>query len=78
MDHTSEFSRIAQSPPAMDLSGGMVSEDSFTVRRNSPAVADAVDFQLDSFLSTAILGSTSWLGRGTSGSLSALMVEVPA
>ena len=66
MDHTSEFSRIAQRPPTTDLSGGKASEDSFTARRNNLAVADVVDLQFDAFLSGVALGSTVRLGRTTS------------
>ena len=44
-DRTSQFSRIKQRPPAIDLSGGKASAESLTPRRNNLAVADAVDFQ---------------------------------
>ena len=60
------FSRIVRRP-VTDLSGGKASEDSFTARRDNFAVADAVDFQFDSFLSGVALGSTIWLGLATSG-----------
>ena len=64
---TSQFSRMKQRPPATDLSGPKASAESLTPRRNSPAVADAVDFQFDLFLSP-VLGSfllgggPSWTG----------------
>ena len=58
---------IAQRPPTTDLSGGKASEVSFTVRRSNLAVADTVDFQFDSLLSAAALGSTLSSGRRTSG-----------
>jgi len=69
-EHTSQFSRIKQRPPATDLSGPKASADSLTPRRSSLAVADAVDFQPD-FLSSAVFGSllpglgASWVGFGT-------------
>jgi len=62
-NHTSQFSRIAQSPPTTDLSGGKASADSFIVRRSNLAVADAVDFQ-SNLLSPVAPGSLS-LGRST-------------
>jgi len=51
--HTSQLSRIAQSPAAADLSGGKASEALSTVRRNSLAAEVAVDFQFDSSLGVA-------------------------
>jgi len=46
-EHTSQLSRIAQSPPATDLRGGKASEALSTVRRNNFAAEAAVDFQFD-------------------------------
>ena len=63
---------MKQSPPATDLSGPKASAVSLTPRRKSPAVAAAVDFQSDLFLS-AVLGSllsgggSSWAGLAISG-----------
>lgn len=57
-DHTSQFSRIKQRPPATDLSGGNASDDPLTPWRNNLAVADALDFQRDPFLS-AVSGTFS-------------------
>lgn len=70
-DHTSKLSRIAQRPPATDLSGGKASDVSFTVRRSNLAVADTVDLRFDSFLFAAALGSTLSSERRTSGPWSA-------
>ena len=47
VDRTSQLSRIAQSPPATDLSGGKASEALSTVRRNNFAAEDAVFFHSD-------------------------------
>jgi len=66
MDHTSQLSRIAQSPPTTDLSGGKASEDFSTVRRNNLAAEDAVCFQ--SGMSLDVVAST-WAGSGTAGSV---------
>jgi len=41
--HTSQLSRIAQSPAAADLSGGKASEALSTVRSNNFAAEAAVD-----------------------------------
>ena len=46
---TSQFSRMKQSPPAADLSGGKASAESLTPRRSNFAVAEAVDFQFNFF-----------------------------
>ena len=64
---TSQFSKMKQSPPATDLSGPKASEESLTPRRNSLAVADAVDFQSDLFLSSVPCSllfeeGSSWTG----------------
>ena len=74
-DHTSQFSRMKQRPPATDLRGPKVSAESLTPRRSSLVVADAVDFQFDFFSSAAALGSPLLLGRVV-GTLSET-VEVP-
>jgi len=58
VDHTSQLSRIAQSPAATDLSGGKASEARSTVRRNNLAAEAAVDFQFDSSLGVAGLSWT--------------------
>ena len=50
---TSQWARIAESPPATDLRGGKASEDSFTTLKANLVVAYAVDFQLGLFLDTA-------------------------
>jgi len=71
-EHTSQFSRMKQRPPATDLSGPKASADSLTPRRSSLAVADVVDFQPD-FFSSAVFGSlllgwgASRVGLGTAG-----------
>jgi len=65
--NTSQFSKIKQRPPAIDLSGGRASAESLTPQRSNLAVADAVDFQFDSFSSAAALGSTLSPGRTSSG-----------
>ena len=57
MDHTSQWSRIAERLPATDLRGGKTSEDSFTMLIPNLVAEYAVDFQLDSSLYDA-LGST--------------------
>jgi len=66
-DRTSQFSRIKQRPPATDLSGGKASAEFLTPRRSNFAVADAVDFQLDLFSSTATLDSALPPGQTTAG-----------
>jgi len=71
-EHTSQFSKIKQRPPATDLSGLRASADLLTPRRSSLAAADAVDFQFDFFLSAAfgslLLGwGASWVGLKTAG-----------
>ena len=58
VNHTSQLSRIAQSPPATDLSGGKASEALSAVRRNSLAAEATVGFQLDSSLGVAALSWT--------------------
>ena len=75
--HTSQLSRIKQRPPATDLSGPKASADSFTPRSSNLAVADAVDLQLDLFLSAAALGSEFSSGRTSPGTRSGT-VEVSA
>jgi len=62
VDHTSQLSRIAQSPAATDLRGGKASEALSTVRRSNLAVEDAVCFQSDLSL------DATWVGSGTTGS----------
>ena len=55
--HTSQWSRIADSPPTTDLRGGKASEDPFTMLMANLVVAYAVDFQFVLFSGTAF-GST--------------------
>ena len=55
--HTSQWSKIAESPPTTDLRGGKTSEDSFTMLMANLVVAYAVDFQFVLFSDTAF-GST--------------------
>jgi hypothetical protein len=57
MDCTSQCCRMAERPPATDLSGGKASEDSFTRLMANLVVEYAVDFQSD-LLSCAAVGST--------------------
>jgi len=57
MDHTSQWFRIAERPPAMDLRGGKASADSFTILMANLVAEYAVDFWRD-FFSYAALGST--------------------
>jgi len=64
-DHTSQLSRMAQRPPATDLSGGKASEALSTARRNNLVAEDVVCFQSD--LSLDLVAST-WAGSGTAGS----------
>ena len=70
-DHTSQLSRIKQRPPTRDFSGGNTSADSLVPRRNSLAVADAVDFSCLDLFSSVVLGSlwsepgASWAWSGT-------------
>jgi hypothetical protein len=54
-DHTSQFSRMKQRPPATALRGPKASAESLTPRRSNLAVADAVDFQFDLFSSAALV-----------------------
>ena len=63
---TSQFSRMKQRPPATDLSGPKTPAESLTPRRSNPAVADAVDFQVDLFPSAGALGSKLSVGRRAS------------
>ena len=51
VDHTSQLSRITQSPAAADMSGGKAPETLSTVWKNF-AVEEAVWFQSDSFSET--------------------------
>ena len=53
--HTSQFSRIKQRAPAIDLSGPKASAESLTPRRSSLAETEAVDFQFGLFSSAATL-----------------------
>jgi len=64
VDHTSQLSRMAQSPAATDLSGGKASEALSTVRRSNLAAEDAVCFQSDLFLDAV---ASTWTGPGTTG-----------
>ena len=64
VDHTSQLSRMAQSPAATDLSGGKASEVLSTVRSNNLAAEEAVCFQ--SVLS--LDEPSTWTGSGTVGS----------
>ena len=64
---TSRFSRIKQRLPATDLRGPKVSAESLTRRRSNLAVADAVDFQFDSFSSAVALGSSLTFGPTRAG-----------
>ena len=64
-DHTSQLSRIKQRPPTRDFSGGNASADSLVPRRNSLAVADAVDFSCLNLFSSVVLGSP-WSEPGAS------------
>ena len=61
---TSQLSRIAQSPAAVDLRGGNASEALSTVRRNNLVADDAVCFQSD--LPLEMVASTR-AGSGTAG-----------
>jgi hypothetical protein len=56
IDSTSQCCRMAEKPPATDLSGGKTSEDSFTILMANLVAEYVVDFQLDLF-SCAALGS---------------------
>ena len=56
---TSQWSRTAERPPAMDLRGGNASEDSFTRFMANLVVAYVVDFQSD-LLSGNIPTSVVW------------------
>jgi len=53
-NHTSQWFRMTERPPATDLRGGKTSEDSFTILMASLVVACAVDFQSDLFSGTAL------------------------
>jgi len=67
-EHTSQLSRIAQSPPATDLSGGKASEDFSTVRSNNLAAEDVVDFQLGLSLDVVASTRADWSDRSPSES----------
>jgi len=69
VNHTSQLSRIAQSPPATDLSGGKASEDFSTVRSNNLAVEAAVDFQFDLPLDVVASTRADWSDRSSSESI---------
>jgi len=63
MEHTSQLSRMAQSPAATDLRGGKASEALSTVRRSNLAAEDAVSFQSVLSLDVVLLtgsGTTGW------------------
>jgi len=49
INHTSQWSRIAERPPARDLRGGKASEDSFTRWAASLVAAYEVEIQFDLF-----------------------------
>ena len=55
--HTSQWSRITESPPATDLRGGKASEDPFTILMANLVVAYAVDFQFVLFPDTAFVST---------------------
>ena len=65
VSHTSQLSRMAQSPSATDLSGGKTSEVLSTVRRNNLAAEDAVCFRSGLSLDAA---ASIWTRSGISGS----------
>ena len=57
MDHTSQWFRMAERPPATDLRGGKASDESFTIWTASLVAAYVVDFQSD-LVSSIVLGFT--------------------
>ena len=63
VDHTSQWLRIAERPPARDLRGGKTSEDSFTRLTANLVAAYVVDFQSGLF-SSIVIGLT--VGSGGS------------
>ena len=65
MNHTSQLSKIAQSPAATDLSGGKASEVLSTVRRNSLAAEDAVDPHLNLFFEVVSARALSTVRRNS-------------
>jgi hypothetical protein len=77
MKRTSQWSRIAESPPTTDLRGGNTSEDSFTRLMANLVAAYVVDFQSDSLSSAAFesavlpedFGRLLWSLPGTGGVL---------
>ena len=54
MHHTSQWSRMAERPPATDLRGGNKSEDSFTRLTANLVVAYAVDVLSELFSGAAL------------------------
>jgi len=60
MDHTSQWLKMAERPPATDLRGGKASEDSFIILMANFVVAYVVDFQSD-LLSSVTPGFTAGL-----------------
>ena len=63
--HTSQLSRIAQSPAAADFSGGKASEALSTVRSNNFAAEAAVDIHPGPTLGVV---ASPWASSGTTGS----------
>jgi hypothetical protein len=57
VERTSQCCRMAERPPATDLSGGKTSEDSFIILMANFAAEYAVDIQFELF-SCAAVGST--------------------
>jgi len=64
LNHTSQWLRMAERPPARDLRGGKASEDSFIIWAANFVVVYAVDAQFDLFSAIAP-GRTA--GSGCSG-----------
>jgi len=64
IDHTSQWFRMTERPPARDLRGGKASEDSFIISASNFVVAYVEDFQFD-LLSAIALDQTT--GSGGSG-----------
>ena len=53
MEHTSQRTRMVESPPARGLRGGNTSENSFTMLMANLVAVYVVDFQSDLFLGAA-------------------------
>jgi len=64
VDHTSQLSRMAQSPAATDLSGGKASEALSTVRSNNLPTEAAVDIHAGPTLGVV---ASPWASSGTTG-----------